>query len=673
MSLPATSDTTLEQLCINAVRVLAMDGVQKADSGHPGTPMALAPLGYVLYTRHLAHNPANPHWADRDRFVLSAGHASMFLYSVLYLSGYEVTLEDLKQFRQWGSKTPGHPEAGHTAGVETTTGPLGQGVGNAIGMAVAESALAATFNKPGHTVVDHYTYFIAGDGDLMEGVSHEAASFAGHHRLGKLIGFYDDNRITIEGPTTLTYTAEEATKRFESYGWHVQHLADVNDLAAIDAAIEAAKKDPRPSLIITRTHIGFGSPHKQDTSKAHGEPLGEEEISLTKDKLGYPSKEPFWVAPDALAYWRKATDRGAKLQAAWDAKWSAYATAFPAEAAEYLRRMRGELPAGWESAIPTFSEADGSVASRAASGKVLNALATKIPELVGGSADLAPSTNTLMKGAGDFTPEQHGGRNFHFGIREHGMGSIMNGLALHGGFVVFGATFLVFSDYMRPPIRLAALMHKRVVYVFTHDSIGLGEDGPTHQPVEQLAALRCIPNLTVLRPADSNETAEAWRTAIAHTTGPVALVFTRQKLALIDRAKHGSAAGVAKGAYVLSEASGAGAKVVLMSSGSEVSIVLAAQTKLEAAGIPTRVVSMPSHELFASQSQAYRDGVLTPGVPRVAIEAAHPMPWYRWVGTDGVVLGIDHFGASAPFQRIYDEFGLTADRVVEVAQRLARK
>jgi transketolase len=664
------TDAKLDLLCINTVRALAMDAVQKADSGHPGTPMALAPLGYALYTKHLRHNPADPHWVDRDRFVLSAGHASMFLYSVLYLTGYDVTLDDLKSFRQWESRTPGHPEYGYTAGVETTTGPLGQGISNAVGFAVAEAHLAAEFNKSGHGVVDHYTYFIASDGDLMEGVSHEAASFAGHHKLGKLIGFYDDNRITIEGATDLTYDASEAKGRFEAYGWQVLHLADVNDLAAIDRAIAEAKKDPRPTLIITRTHIGYGSPNKQDTAKAHGEPLGNDEIKLAKQKLGYPSLEPFFVADEALAQWRKAKKRGEALQAEWKAKWDAYASAFPAEAKEFERRMRRELPAGWDADLPKFTEADGGVASRAASGKVLNAIAAKLPELVGGAADLAPSTNTLIKGAGDFSASDHRGRNFHFGIREHGMAAIMNGMALHGGIIPFGATFLIFSDYMRPPMRLAAIMHQRPIYVFTHDSIGLGEDGPTHQPIEQLSALRCIPNMTVIRPADAGETVEAWRAALLHTTGPVALVFTRQKLGFIDRTKYASAAGVAKGAYVLAEAKGGAPQVVLMSSGSEVALVIEAQKKLEAEGIRARVVSMPSHELFAAQSIEYQTEVFPPDVPRVAIEAAHPMSWYRWVGARGTVLGLERFGASAPYQRIYQELGLIADRVVEAAKRV---
>jgi transketolase len=672
-SSPSTSGTSLDELCINTVRTLSMDAVQKADSGHPGTPMALAPLAYVLWTRHLRYNPADPGWPDRDRFVLSAGHASMLLYSVLYLTGYDLTLEDLKQFRQWESKTPGHPEYGYAPGVETTTGPLGQGFGNAVGMAVAEAHLAAVFNKEGHGIVDHHTYFICSDGDLMEGVSHEAASFAGHFKLGKLIGFYDDNKITIDGSTDLTYT-DDAAMRFEAYGWHVQHVADVNDLDALDEAIDVAKRvTDRPSLIVCRTHIGFGSPNKQDTAKAHGEPLGVDEIKLTKQAYGWPSLEPFHVPDEALAAWRGAGARGAGRQDEWRRRFEAYRAAFPKEAGELERRQRGELPAGWESAIPSFTAENGNVASRAASGQVLNAIAAKVPELIGGSADLAPSNNTLLKQADTFSPTNHAGRNFHFGIREHGMGSIMNGMALHGGIIPYGGTFLIFSDYMRPPIRLAAFMERQVIYVYTHDSVGLGEDGPTHQPIEQLTALRAIPRMTVIRPADASETAEAWRAALTHRDGPVALVLTRQKLGFVDRTKYAPAGGLARGAYVLADAPGGAPQVVLLSSGSEVALVLAAQDRLAGEGIRARAVSMPSHELFARQPAEYQREVLPAGVPRVAIEAAHPMSWYRWVGTEGVVLGIERFGASAPYARIYQELGLTVDKLVEAARRVARR
>jgi transketolase len=668
---PATQ--SLEQLCIDTVRTLSMDAVQRANSGHPGTPMALAPLAYLLFTRHLRHNPANPLWMDRDRFVLSAGHASMLLYSVLYLSGYDLSLDDLKRFRQWDSRTPGHPEHGVTPGVETTTGPLGQGVGNAVGFAVAEAHLAAVFNGGGHRPVDHHTFFIASDGDMMEGVSHEAASLAGHLRLGKLIGFYDDNHITIEGDTALAF-GEDVGARYEAYGWQVQHVADGNDLEALDGAIHAAKADTdRPSLVVVRTHIAFGSPNKVDTAEAHGSPLGEDEIRLTKQALGWPSTEPFFVPDDALAEWRKCRDRGASLEAEWRRRYEAFQAAQPGRAKELERRYRGELPAGWDADVPSFP-AGKSVATRSASEKVLNAIAPRLPELMGGAGDLAPSTKTLMKEAGDFEAGHYAGRNMHFGVREHGMGTVLNGMALHGGILPYGATFLIFSDYMRPPIRLAAVMERQVVYVFTHDSIGLGEDGPTHQPVEMLALLRAIPHLTVLRPADANETAEAWRVAIGHRHGPVAIALSRQNLAVFDRSKLGAASGVARGAYILSEAEGSQPEVILLASGSEVEIVLTAQEKLTARELAARVVSVPSLELFAREPESYRDEVLPPGVRRrVAVEAAHPMPWYRWVGDQGEVIGLTRFGASAPYERIYRELGLTPDAVVARVERLLGK
>ncbi len=649
-----------------------MDAVQKADSGHPGTPMALAPLAYVLWTQHLRYNPADPNWLNRDRFVLSAGHASMLLYSVLYLTGYDLTLDDLKQFRQWESKTPGHPELGYTPGVETTTGPLGQGIGNSVGMAVAEAHMGAVFNRE-QKIIDHHVYFIASDGDMMEGVSHESASFAGHVKLGKLIGFYDDNHITIEGDTALTFS-DDTGARFEAYGWHVQHVADINDLTALNRAIDAAKAETsKPSLIVVRSHIGYGSPHKHDTAEAHGSPLGQDEITLTKQALGYPSLEPFYVAPEALRYWRDAAKQRAKAEDGWKKIYDAYKAANPSLAKELERRLRGDLPDGWEEAIPVFTAKDGNVASRAASGVVINAIAGKIPELMGGSADLASSTNTIIKGEPSFSAESYAGRNFHFGIREHGMGSIMNGMSLFGGIIPYGATFLIFSDYMRPPVRLACIMDRHVIYVYTHDSIGLGEDGPTHQPIEQLSALRAIPEMTLIRPADASETAEAWRAALKHKKGPVALVLTRQKLPFIDRSKYASAAGLARGAYVLADTPGGAPQVVMMSSGSEVSLILEAQNKLEADGIRARAVSMPSHELFARQDQAYRDSVLPKGVKRIAIEAAHPMSWYRWVGDDGVIIGIERFGASAPAPVIYTHLGITADRMVETAKKLVGK
>jgi transketolase len=663
------ADAELQLLAINTVRTLAMDAVQAAESGHPGTPMALAPLAYALYLKHVRHNPADPHWPNRDRVVLSAGHASMWLYAALYLCGYDLRLDDLRQFRQWGSKTPGHPEVGHTAGVETTTGPLGQGIGNAVGMAVAEKHLAATFNRDGHAIVDHHTWFIAGDGDLMEGLSHEAASFAGHQKLGKLIGFFDDNRITIDGGTALS-CSDDAAKRFEAYGWQVLHIADVNDLAEVDRAIAAAKADTeRPSLIITRTHIGFGSPNRQDSSKAHGSPLGKDEVLLSKQTLGWPSTDPFFVPDAALAHWRSAGPRGEQAQEAWRKALIAYSRTHGESAKELGRRLQGDLPTGWEKEIPRFDPSNGSIASRDASGIVLNAIAARLVELVGGSADLAGSNMTALKGAAPFQDTSPAGRNMSFGIREHAMGAIMNGMALHGGVIPYGGTFLVFADYMRPAIRLAALMRQQVIYVFTHDSIGVGEDGPTHQPIEQLASLRCIPNVTVIRPADAAETAEAWRCAIKNRTGPTAIVLTRQKLPFIDRARFGAAEGVARGAYVLAGAT-TGARVVLLASGSEVDVAMQAHAALAIEGIGARVVSMPSHELFAQQSAAYRIDVLPKGVPRVAIEAAHPMSWHRWVGDDGAIIGLDHFGASAPFARLYVEFGLTSANVVETVKGL---
>ena len=648
-----------------------MDAVQKAESGHPGTPMALAPLGYQLYTRHMRHNPGDPHWPDRDRFVLSAGHASMLQYALLHLTGYALSLGDLKNFRQWGSPTAGHPEYGHAPGVETTTGPLGQGIANAVGMAVAEVQLAARYNRPGHEVVRHTTWAIAGDGDLMEGISHEAASFAGHFGLGRLIVFFDDNRITIDGGTDLT-CSDDVAKRFEGYGWQVLHIADVNDLAQIDAAVAAAQADPsRPSMIVTRTHIGFGSPNRQDTAKAHGEPLGAPEIALTKKGYGWEYPEPFTVPPEVAVHMGAARARGAAMQESWRATFDAYAAAHSTDAAELERRWSGDLPVGWEAKIPSFTPESGAMASRAASGIVLNAVAATIPELIGGSADLAGSNLTTIKDAPRFSRAEPGGRNMNFGIREHAMGAIMNGMSLHGGIIPYGGTFLVFADYMRPAIRLAALMGIRAVYVFTHDSIGLGEDGPTHQPVEHLSALRVIPNLLVLRPADANEVAECWRIAIANRTGPTALVLTRQKLPCFDRtAGFGAVSSVAKGGYVLKDAEGGAPQVVIMASGSEVAIAVDAATKLAQQGIRARVLSMASMELFAAQSQAYHDHVLPRGVKRVAVEAAHPMSWYRWVGDDGAIVGIQRFGASAPFHEIYQHLGLTAEKVAERAAAL---
>ncbi len=660
-------DTSLDNLCINTIRTLAMDAVQKAESGHPGAPMALAPLAYLLFTRHLKHNPADPAWPDRDRFVLSNGHASMLLYASLHLSGYALTLDDIRNFRQWGSITPGHPEHGMTPGVETTTGPLGQGFANAVGMAVTEAHLAAHFNREDHTVIDHHTWFICSDGDLMEGISHEAASFAGHFRLGKLIGFYDDNHISIDGSTDLTFS-DDAAKRFEAYGWHVQRVADVNDLDALEQAIAAARAESgRPSLIIVRTVIGYGSPNRQGTSKAHGEPLGADEVARAKKALGWTATEPFTVPEEAVEHWRRGNDALAFANDAWRKAVIRYAKAFPDEARELGRRLQGDLPGGWQQAVPVFTAENGNVATRAASAVVLNAIAAKVPELIGGSADLAPSNLTLIKGAPAFTPARPGGRNFHFGVREHGMASILNGMAVHGGVIPYGGTFLIFSDYMRPAIRLAALMHQQVIYVFTHDSIGLGEDGPTHQPVEQLSALRVIPHMTVIRPADANEVAEAWRVALLHRNGPVALVLTRQKVPLIDRTGRGSAGELRRGGYVLAEGNGGRPDLVLIASGSEVGLALQAQERLASGQRSVRVVSMPSHELFLAQAEEYRDSVLPPGVRRIAIEAAHPMSWHRFLAPGDVMIGIERFGASAPYQRIYEEFGITVEHIVAAA------
>jgi transketolase len=662
--------TATEQLCINVVRTLAMDAVQQADSGHPGTAMALAPLAWVLWQRHLRVDPADPAWPDRDRFVLSCGHACMLMYAALYLSGFDLSLDDLKQFRQWGSRTPGHVEHGVTPGVEATTGPLGQGVGNAVGMAIAEAQLAALFNRPGHTVVDHYTYFLASDGDLMEGISHEACSLAGHLRLGRLIGFYDDNHITIDGSTDLAFS-DDTAKRFEAYGWHVQRVTDGNDVAAIDHAIRQAQEaTDRPSLIILRTHIAYGSPNKQDTAEAHGAPLGAEEVKLTKQHLGWPSLEPFFVPEEALAQWRHAKQRGGLLHGEWQGRWAAYRTAHPELAAEFERRLARQVPGGWDGALPEFGPADAQ-ATRAASAKVLNAIAPRLPELIGGSADLTGSNLTHIKGSGDVAAGQFTERNFHFGVREHAMGAVLNGLAYHGGFVPFGGTFLIFSDYMRPAIRLAALAQLKVIYVFTHDSIGLGEDGPTHQPIEQLAALRAIPEMTVIRPADPGETAEAWRAAVRQPRGPVALVLTRQKVSVVDRTKYAPAVGLHRGGYVLADMPGKLPQVILLATGSEVEIALGAFERLAATGIGARVVSMPCLEYFAQQPQEYRDAVLPPAVTRrMAIEAAAAQPWYRWVGERGVILGIERFGASAPYQRIYKEFGLTVENVVQRVKAL---
>jgi len=662
--------TDVERLAIDAIRVLSMDAVQQANSGHPGTPMALAPVGYVLFHRHLRHNPADPEWLDRDRFVLSIGHASMLVYSLLHLSGYEVSVEDIRNFRQWGSPTAGHPEYGHVPGVETTTGPLGQGVANSVGMALAERWLGQRYNRPGHSIVDHYTYALCSDGDVMEGISHEAAAIAGHQKLGKLIWIFDDNRITIDGGTEISTSTDQAA-RFESYGWHVAHVHDGTDLEAIDLAITEAKQETeRPSFIVLRTTIAHGSPGKAGTSAAHGAPLGTEEIEATKKNLGYPSLEPFHVDDEARRHWRACVPKGARLQDAWQARFAVYQTTHPELAGEFLRVMSGELPDNWDAEVPDLSAPEKADATRNWSGKVLQGIAAGLPTLVGGSADLAGSNKTDITGADSLLPETPDGRNVHYGIREHAMASVMNGMALHGGVRPFAGTFLIFSDYMRPAMRLAALMEQPVVYVFTHDSIGLGEDGPTHQPIEQLAALRAMPNLCDLRPGDAAETEIAWRVAVERSDGPTFLALSRQKVSLLDRGgAAASADGLRKGGYVLMDASDGAPQAIVMSSGSELGLAVEAREQLEAAGTPTRVVSIPSWYLFGQQDQSYRDEVLPPDVTnRVSIEAGSTFGWERWVGSVGRSVGLDHFGASAPAEVLYEKFGITVESVVEAVR-----
>ena len=662
-----TDTHTIDQLAINTIRTLSIDGVQAADSGHPGLPMGAAAMAYVLWTRHLKHNPRNPHWADRDRFILSAGHGSMLLYSLLHLTGYDLPLDELKNFRQWGSKTPGHPEYHHTVGVETTTGPLGQGFATGVGMAIAARHLAATFNTPDHVIVSHYIYAIVSDGDLQEGVAAEAASLAGHLKLGELVYLYDDNDISIEGDTDIAFT-EDVGARFEAYGWHVQHV-DGLDIEAVDEALSNAKlvRD-RPSLIVARTTIGYGSPNRAGTAKAHGEPLGEDELKLTKQALNWPLEPTFYIPDEALAHFRQAVDKGAELENEWNERFANYAEAFGDKAAEFTARMNGQLPDGWDNDLPTWDADPKGIATRKASEKALNAIAKNLPALIGGSADLAGSTNTLIAGAESFQAQTPRGRNMHWGIREHAMVAAVNGMALHGGVIPYGATFLVFSDYCRPAIRLSALMNLHTIQVFTHDSIGLGEDGPTHQPIEHLAALRVIPQLTVMRPCDANETAQAWKFAIEHQ-GPTILALTRQNLPILDRSTYGNADGLHKGGYILADSDDP--ELIMIATGSEVQHAIAAYEQLTSDGAKVRVVSMPSTTLFDAQDAAYRESVLPSSVrKRIAIEAAHPQSWYKYVGTDGIIIGIDHFGASAPIKVLMQEFGFTAENVINKAKEL---
>jgi transketolase len=653
----------LQIRAINTIRFLSADAVQQANSGHPGLPMGAAPMAFALWTRHLRHNPTNPKWAGRDRFVLSGGHGSMLLYSLLHLTGYDLSLDEIKNFRQFGSKTPGHPEYGLTPGVETTTGPLGQGFGQGVGMAIAATHLAAEFNRPGHEIIQSYIYGIVTDGDLMEGVSSEAASLAGHLQLGRIIYLYDDNHVSIDGSTDLAFT-EDRGGRFEAYGWHVQTIADGNDVEAVDAAIQAAKDDPRPSLIAVRTIIGYGAPKKQGTAKAHGEALGDEELNAAKDNLGWPREPRFLIPGDVLEFYREAVDRGHEMEAEWTKRVDAYKQAFPDSGAELQRRLNRDLPNGWDASLPTFPADEKGLATRASSGKVLNALSLKLPELVGGSADLTPSNNTKFEEAGDFQKDNPGGRYIRFGVREHAMGASLNGMNLFGGVIAYGGTFLIFSDYMKPAIRIAAISGIPSVFVFTHDSVGLGEDGPTHQPIEHLMALRAVPNLLVVRPADANEVAEAWKVALTQKHRPTALALTRQAVPTLAI---GPFVKLAQGAYVLKDF-GPNPQLILMASGSEVNLVYSAAQRLFAEGISVRVVSFPCWELFEEQDEAYRESVLPKTITaRLAVEAGATLGWERYANS---VIGLDHYGASAPYKVIFENFGFTVENVVNKAKEL---
>ncbi len=660
----------LQLRSINTIRFLSADGVQQAGSGHPGLPMGAAAMAFTLWTRHLKFNPTHPDWFDRDRFILSGGHGSMLLYSLLYLTGFDLPLEELKHFRQWGSKTPGHPEFGLTPGVETTTGPLGQGFSNGVGMAIAEAHLAAEFNRAGHEVINHFVYGIVTDGDLMEGVASEAASLAGHLQLGKIIYLYDDNHISIEGSTDLAFT-EDRGRRFEAYGWHVQKVENGNDVEAIDAAIQKARQDPRPSIIMVRTQIGFGLPTRAGTSKAHGEAPGDEELNGAKVNLGWPLEPRFFVPDDALTFFRKAVACGQQVEAEHKTRFEAYRKAFPDLARELERRLAGELPPDWVKNLPEFPPDAKGVPTRSASQKVLQVLGVNIPELMGGSADLSPSTNTLLANTPDFQPATHEGRNMHFGVREHGMGAVVNGMAYHQGLIPYGATFLVFSDYMRPAVRISAISHLHSIWVYTHDSIGLGEDGPTHQPVEHLSALRAIPNLTVIRPGDANEVREAWKVAIQRRHSPTALLFTRQVVTVQDRKVMAPADGLRQGAYVLADLGGGMPEIILMASGSEVPLIVDAGNQLASVGVNVRLVSFPSWELFEEQSEDYRNEVLLPEVKaRLAVEAGVAQGWERWVGDHGRTITMSGYGASAPYKILFEHYGFTNANVVAQAKAM---
>lgn len=666
------STQSLDELCVNTIRTLSMDAVQAAESGHPGMPMGMADAAYVLWTKFLKHDPSNPDWYDRDRFILSAGHGSMLLYSLLHLTGYDLSLEELKNFRQWGSKTPGHPEYGDTPGVETTTGPLGQGFATGVGMAMAERHLAAVFNTDDHKITDHYIYGIVSDGDLMEGISHEAASLAGHLKLGKIVYLYDANEISIDGSTDLAYT-EDAAKRFESYNWHVLKV-DGHDRQAVEEAIEKARSvDSKPSIIICRTHIGYGSPNKQDSADSHGSPLGGDEIAKTKKNLGWDPDKKFYIPDQVLSHFRKAVAKGEELSKEWKAKFDAYKKENRAKAEDFETRIKRVLPGNFEQMLPVFETSEKGIATRAASGKVINAISDNIPAMLGGSADLTGSNKTWIDNAAIFDSGNYAGRNVHFGVREHAMGAALNGMALHGGIIPFGGTFLIFSDYCRPAIRIAALSHIPSIFVLTHDSIGLGEDGPTHQPIEHLASLRAMPNVQVLRPADANEVAWSWKAALEYEDGPSLLALTRQALPIFDRNKTNDASLVGKGAYILSDSEGDIPDLILIATGSEVQLIMDAQQELRSMDIDCRVVSMPSWELFEKQDEAYRQKVLPNSVAaRISIEAGSTFGWQKWVGSKGVTIGIDHFGASAPYEEIYEHFGLTTGRVVKEAKEMLK-